>query len=352
MGKLPVIIATVVVFILAVSTASPVSAQENWENAMADLEDWVSGEIADSENWLSGQISSILSSVSDSSDRIDNLYAFIENLLGASALGREFSVYALTDDGLEPVSPLSVAPSLFDNRDFSPVYVDPNGMLMLWVVDKDAQTPIDGTLDIGMSMFSFSGNGLDPWVMMTLLQQGSMFGESLFSFAISAGVVTVPAISGFGETWMATVSATDYKDFQFVIKIGESPSTPSTVISPVGSLVRGEPAVIMATISGEMVDGTLTLSDGTEGADGMVSFIVPDTSSFVVTLREGGTITKTQTFYTTDGESAQSPADGDGNDAYLIAFAVIIVLLVMCGIYKKKTGKSILGWAKKPHFPR
>jgi len=346
--------ATIAVFLIVfLATASPVRAQEAWENAFNDLQSQIFEQMAYLENLLNTKISEVSSDVSDASYRMDNLYAFIDDLLGASAFGKEFAVYALTDEGLEPVAPLSVAPPLFDNASFSPVYVKQNGMLMLWVVDKDLQTPVNGTLDIGMSMFSFSDGTLDPWVMMMLLQQGgnSMFGQSMFSFPISAGVATVPAMSGFGDTWMATVSAPEYKNFQFVIKIGESPTTPPIVISSTGALVRGEPAVVVATRGGELVDGTLVLSDGTEGTGGMVSFVVPDTSSFSVSLKEGDKIIKTQTFYTTGGETAHQSSGG--SDGYLVVFSVIFILFFIYCIYKRRRGEPLLGrWFKKPHFPR
>jgi len=332
-GKITIIGSLLAVFTVMVQTPVATAQEDNWENVLNEIQEQI-----DQLNSLTSELSS---NYSDISERLENLRSFIDNLVGASALGRDISVYAVTSDGFTPVIPINSSSLFLEN--FSPVYTSED-MLTLWVLDSDTQMPLDGTLSIGVS--PYASNDGNSWALMMMLQYGS---QSIFTFPINDGVVTLPVMSGFGSTWMATISAEDHKNFQFLIKIGESPPSEVPVIVTATSLVPGEQSVITATKNGEIFPGTIILPDGTEVSGGTATFTVPETDSFTVIVKDGNKVVATKKFYT---EWSAPEATSAGSDAALVVMSGLLSLFLIYYVYKRRKGEHIFGFSPKKSYPR
>jgi len=334
MGKLTGKIAIVgfaLAFIFVIFSSQPVYAQddneENWESALNDLEARINEQIEELQDLLE-----------EYGYSIDNLYSYIENLVGSSVLGGDMSVYIFSGGSLKEVTPIASSP--FPSDDFSPVYVNSN-MLLLWVLDKDTGGTIDGTVEISVPMFGNYSEG--GWIMMMLLQQGG-FGSSMFSFPVRSGIASVPILEGMDEI-ILTVKADGYKDFKFVVSSGSAPSNEVSITAT--TLEVGKTTVVTATRNGEPVNGTLILDNGLSG-EGMLSFEVPD-RDFAVSLKEDGKIVKTKTFYVMSSEEEVEQSSGD---AIFYFFIVILSFILMYYLYMRVKGKIPFGGPKRVAIPR
>lgn len=290
-------------------------------------------------NWMTGQ----LTSISDQfSSVVEDLQDYVENLVSTSVLGKEFTVYAMTESGVQTVSPMSTTLPFLDNQLFSPLYAPPNSMVILYVVDKETQTPVDGFLSLGMSWF---GGGesemdmMDMWMLMMMLQQQGGMSGTVFTYSINDGVVWIPAM---GSSWMATITAPDYKNFQFLIKIGEEALPEIVQLTSVGTLTVGESATIRATKGGNPISGTLVIEDPdssnpdtryVERTGSSISF-TPGSSTFDVKLLVSGAEVVRSSFY------AIPPAGTD----YSVPIAIVVILVILAVVYRcRQRVKGIMG---------